>query len=195
MLEICVYGRGGQGGVTLAELVAHAAISEGKHAQSMPSFGPERRGAPVLAFLRVSGQEEGRIKIRAEVVEPDVLVVLDPGLLQVGSVVSRLKKSGTAVVNTKKTHEAMKSKFEGEGGGGGEGVKRVAKVATVDAMGIARAVLGLPIVNTTMIGALVKATGVVELASLEEPMQERFGKVAAKNVAAMKKAYEETEVS
>ncbi|MGB2727556.1 MAG: 2-oxoacid:acceptor oxidoreductase family protein [Halobacteriota archaeon] len=182
MIEICVYGRGGQGGVTLAELVAHAAISEGKHAQSMPSFGPERRGAPVLAFLRVNEAE--RIKIRAEVTEPDVLVVLDPGLLHVGGVVSRLKKDGTAVVNTKKSHDEMKSKLDG-----------VSKLATVDAMGIARDVLGLPIVNTTMIGAMVKATGVVKLASLEEPMKERFGKVATKNVEAMRKAYEETVVS
>jgi len=69
------------------------------------------------------------------------------------------------------------------------------KIATVDAMGIARAVLGLPIVNTTMIGALVKATGIVKLESMEAPMEERFGKVAAKNIAAMRKAYEETVVS
>jgi len=182
MIEICVYGRGGQGGVTLAELVARAAISEGKHAQSMPSFGPERRGAPVLAFLRVNEAE--RIKIRAEVTEPDVLVVLDPGLLHVGGVVSRLKKDGTAVVNTKKSHDEMKSKLDG-----------VKKIATVDAMSIAKEVLGLPIVNTTMIGAMVKATGVVKLESLEEPMKERFGKVATKNVEAMRKAYEETVVS
>jgi pyruvate ferredoxin oxidoreductase gamma subunit len=181
MIEICIYGRGGQGGVTLAELVAHAAISEGKHAQSMPSFGPERRGAPVLAFLRVN--EEERIKIRAEIEEPDVLVVLDPGLLHVGSVFSRLKKDGTAIINTKKSHDAMKSEIG------------VSKLATVDAMGIARDVLGLPIVNTAMIGALVKAMEVVKLKSLEEPMKERFGKVATKNIEAMRKAYDETALS
>jgi len=185
MIEICIYGRGGQGGVTLAELVAHAAISEGKHAQSMPSFGPERRGAPVLAFLRVNETE--RIKIRAEVEEPDVLVVLDPGLLHVGGVVSRLKRDGIAVVNTKKKLAELKSGLEL-----GPDVK---KIATVDAMGIAKDVLGLPIVNTTMIGAMVKATEVVKLESLEEPMKERFGKVATKNIEAMRKAYEETVVS
>lgn len=181
MIEICIYGRGGQGAVTLAELVAHAAISEGKHAQSMPSFGPERRGAPVFAFLRVDETE--RIKVRAEIKEPDVLLVLDPGLLGVGDVVSRLKKDGMTIVNTIKSHDEMKTKIE------------ASKMATVDAMGIARAVLGLPIVNTTMIGALVKATGIVKLESLEAPMKERFGKVAAKNIAAMRKAYEETVVS
>jgi pyruvate ferredoxin oxidoreductase gamma subunit len=181
MMEICIYGRGGQGGVTLAELVAHAAIREGKHAQSMPSFGPERRGAPVLAFLRVDETE--RIKTRAEVAEPDVLVVLDPGLLQVGGVVSRLKKEGIAVINTKKTHAEMKSEL------------KVGRLATVDAMSIAREILGLPIVNTTMLGALIKATEIVPLGSLEEPLTDRFGKIAVKNIEAMKKAYDETVVS
>jgi pyruvate ferredoxin oxidoreductase gamma subunit len=180
MMEICIYGRGGQGGVTLAELVAHAAIQGGKHAQSMPSFGPERRGAPVLAFLRVNETE--RIKIRTEVAEPDALVVLDPGLLHIGDVVSRLKKDGIAVVNTKKSHAEMKSEIDAE------------RLATVDAMSIAREILGLPIVNTTMLGALIKATGIVTLESLEEPMKERFGKVATKNIEAMKKAYEVTVV-
>ncbi|MHC1611149.1 MAG: 2-oxoacid:acceptor oxidoreductase family protein [Candidatus Methanospirareceae archaeon] len=181
MIEVCIYGRGGQGGVTLAELLAHAAIQEGKHAQSMPSFGPERRGAPVLAFLRVNERE--RIKIRTEVAEPDVLVVLDPGLLQVGDLVSRLKKDGIAVVNTKKSHEEMKS---------GIGVERL---ATVDAMSIAKEILGLPIVNTTMLGALIKATEIVKLESMEEPLKERFGRVATRNIEAMRRAYEETVVS
>jgi len=181
MIEVCIYGRGGQGGVTLAELVAHAAIREGKYAQSMPAFGPERRGAPVLAFLRVNETE--RIKIRTEIAEPDVLVVLDPGLLHVGDIVSRLKKEGTAVINTKKAPETMKADL-----------KEVHKVAVVDAMSIAKEILGLPIVNTTMIGALIKATGLVKLESLEEPMQERFGKVAAKNIDAMRRAYTETVV-
>jgi pyruvate ferredoxin oxidoreductase gamma subunit len=181
MIETCIYGRGGQGGVTLAELVAHAAISEGKHAQSMPSFGPERRGAPVLAFLRVSEAE--RIKIRAEILEPDVLVVLDPGLLHVGDVVSRLKKRGTLILNTTKAHDEVKSELSAN------------TLATIDAMNIAREILGLPIVNTTMLGALIKATGMVKLESLEEPLKERFGKVAMKNIEAMKKAYEETVVS
>jgi len=181
MMEVCIYGRGGQGGVTLAELVAHAAIREGKYAQSMPSFGPERRGAPVLAFLRVNETE--RIKIRTEIAEPDVLVVLDPGLLHVGDIASRLKKEGIAVVNTNKTLEALKADL-----------KEVSKVAVVDAMSIAKEILGMPIVNTTMIGALTKATGLVKLDSLEEPMQERFGKGAAKNIDAMRRAYAETVV-
>ncbi|RZN38346.1 MAG: pyruvate synthase, partial [Methanophagales archaeon ANME-1-THS] len=124
-----------------------------------------------------------RIKIRTEIVNPDVLVVLDPGLLQVGDVMSRLKKEGIAVINTKKAPEAMKADL-----------KAVNKVAVVDAMSIAKEILGLPIVNTTMIGALIKATGLVKLDSLGEPMHERFGKVAAKNIEAMRRAYDETVV-
>ncbi len=180
MIEISVYGRGGQGAVTLAELVALAAISEGKHAQSMPSFGPERRGAPVLAFLRVDERE--RIKIRSVITEPDVLVVLDPGLLEVGDVFSQLKEDGIAVVNTKEPHEVLKSKLN------------VERLATVDAMDIAKRVLGLPIVNTAMIGALLKATGIVRLESLDHQLEERFGKLAAKNKAAMVEAYNKTVV-
>ena len=177
MIEICIYGRGGQGGVTLAELVAHAAIYEGKHAQSMPSFGPERRGAPVLAFVRVD--EKDRIKIRSEIMEPDVLIVLDESLLGVGDVVDRLKKDGTAVVNTNKKPEELKIAH---------------KVATVDATSIAREILGVPITNTAMAGALTKATGIVSLNSLEEKMRERFGKLASKNIDTMRKAYDETQV-
>jgi pyruvate ferredoxin oxidoreductase gamma subunit len=114
--------------------------------------------------------------------EPDVLVVLDPGLLHVGDVVARLKKEGTAVINTKKTHAEMRSKLT------------TGQLATVDALAIAKEVLGLPIVNTTMLGALVKATGIVDLASLEEPLHERFGKLAVKNLEAMRRAYDETVV-
>ena len=134
----------------------------------------------MLAFLRVDDAE--RVKIRTEIAEPDVLVVLDPGLLQVGDVVSRLKKDGVAVINTKKSHDEMQAEIN------------AGRLATVDAMSIAKEVLGLPIVNTTMLGALIKATGVVKLESLEAPLNERFGKIAAKNIEAMKRAYEETVV-
>lgn len=135
----------------------------------------------MLAFLRVNERE--RIKIRTEIIEPDVLVVLDQGLLHVGDVASRLKKEGTAVINTKRAPEAVRAELGA-----------VKHVAVVDAMRIAKEILGLPIVNTTMIGALLKATGLVNLDSLEEPMRERFGKVATKNLDAMRRAYKETVV-
>ena len=173
--------RGREGTVNIAEIVPTWGHFRSKPATTKAFFWAEgRRGT---GFGVSANSETERIKIRAEVTEPDVLIVLDPGLLQVGDVVSRLKKDGTAVINTMKSHDEMKSELS------------VNKLATVDAMSIARAVLGLPIVNTTMLGAMIKATGIVKLESLESPLEERFGKVAMKNIEAMKEAYAEAVVS
>ncbi len=179
LVEIRWHGRGGQGAVTSAELLAQAAISEGKYAQAFPSFGAERRGAPVLAFVRIS--ENAPIWTRAEVTEPDVVVVLDPSLLRIVDVTSGLKDGGTFVVNTRKSAEEMSSKFS---------IKW--RLATIDASKIAQELLGVPITNTTMVGALIKATGVVRLESLVEPLRKRFGRLAERNINAMKRAYGET---
>ena len=181
LIEIRWHGRGGQGAVTSAELLAQAAISEGKYAQAFPSFGPERRGAPVLAFVRISGREP--IRIRAEITQPDAVVVLDPGLLSIVNVISGLKENGILVINTKKSFKDIAAQF-----------KAKCRLAKVDATAIAREILGVPITNTTMVGALVRASGVVELESLVEPLKNRFGRLAERNVNAMRKAYEETEV-
>ena len=181
LIEIRWHGRGGQGAVTSAELVAQAAISEGKYAQAFPSFGPERRGAPVLAFVRISGREP--IRIRAEIAQPDVVVVLDPGLLSIVNVTSGLKENGMLVINTRKSFQDIEAQF-----------KAKCRLAKVDATGIAREILGIPITNTTMIGALIRATGVVELESLLEPLRQRFDRLAERNINAMRKAYEETQV-
>ncbi|MFH0769385.1 MAG: pyruvate ferredoxin oxidoreductase subunit gamma [Chloroflexota bacterium] len=179
LVEIRWHGRGGQGAVTSAEILARAAIDEGKFAQAFPSFGPERRGAPVLAFDRVSEKEP--IKIRAEITEPDVIVVLDPGLLTVVNVTSGLKKQGTVIINTKKSIPDIESSLGNKW-----------RLAVVDATKIAREVLGVPIVNTTMLGAIIKATGVVKLESLFEPIKERFGRLGERNIEAMKKAFNDT---
>lgn len=181
MMEIRWHGRGGQGAVTSAELVAQAAIREDRFAQAFPSFGPERRGAPVQAFVRVSRQKP--IKIRAEITEPDVVVVLDPGLLPIVDVSFGLKEGGLLVVNTRKSAADIRKEF---------GFK--ARLATVDANRIARELLGVLITNTTMVGALVKATDVVGMDSLVEPLNNRFGRIAERNINAMKRAYEETVV-
>jgi pyruvate ferredoxin oxidoreductase gamma subunit len=179
LIEIRWHGRGGQGAVTSAELLAQAAINEGHYAQAFPSFGPERRGAPVLAFVRISKQQP--ILIRAEISQPGMVVVLDPGLLPIVNVTSGLKANGIVVVNTKKEAEQIRQEF---------GIKST--IATVDATTIAREILGVPITNTTMVGAVVKTAGVVELDSLLEPLERRFGRLAERNANAMKRAYEET---
>jgi len=179
IIEIRWHGRGGQGAVTSAELVARAAISEDKYAQAFPSFGPERRGAPVLAFNRISSGE--RIRVRAEIEEPDIVVLLDPGLLGIVDIASGLKEGGIVVVNTIKKAAEIKKAL---------GIN--CSLATVDANKIAMEQLGVPIVNTTMTGALIKATGVVKLESMTEPLKERFGKLAERNLKAMERAYQET---
>ncbi len=181
LTEIRWHGRGGQGAVTSAELLAKAAIDEGKYAQAFPSFGPERRGAPVLAFDRISNEEP--IRIRAEIAEPDVVVVLDSSLLRIVNVTSGLKQQGTLVINTRRLLQDLESEFEGKW-----------RLAIIDATSIARELLGVPIVNTAMLGALLRVTGVVNLESLFEPLRHRFGRLGERNINAMKKAFDETVV-
>jgi pyruvate ferredoxin oxidoreductase gamma subunit len=181
LLEIRWHGRGGQGSVTSAELLAQAAISEGKYAQAFPSFGPERRGAPVQAFNRVDPRAP--VRIRADVIRPDVVVVLDPSLLSRVNVTSGLKDNGWVVINSRKTIKEIKAEF---------GIKH--PVAVVNATKIARDVLGVPIVNTTMLGALIKVTGIVNKDSTHQPLEKRFGRLGERNINAMEKAYSEVAI-
>ena len=179
MIEVRWHGRGGQGAVTAAEILAHAAINEGKYAQAFPSFGPERRGAPVVAFNRF---DDKPIWIRSDVYEPDVVVVLDPTLLKNVNVTEGLKSDGIIILNTSKKPFEAKERY---------GFKF--KMATVNAMRIALDVIGIPVVNTAMLGAFLKATGILKLDSVLEAVKERFkGKAGEKNVEAVTRAYKET---
>jgi len=180
MIEVRIHGRGGQGAVTSAEIVALAAISEGKYAQAFPSFGPERRGAPVQAFIRVSNDP---IKLRCDIRQPDVVVVLDPALITVAQATAGLKPHGIIVVNTSKSIDQTKTEHH-----------LTHRTAVVDATKIAREILGLPITNTTMIGALIKATRLVGIDSVNEPLRHRFGRIAEKNIQVCQRAFEETVV-
>jgi len=179
LIEIRWHGRGGQGAVTSAELLAKAAIDEGKYAQAFPAFGPERRGAPVVAFDRIDSQSP--IRVRAEIRQPDAVIVLDPTLLRVVKVTAGLKDNGVLVINTKKNFQAIEKDFGNKW-----------KLALVDGSRIAREILGVPIVNTTMLGALLKALPVVEIEALMKPLEERFGRLAERNLNALKRAFEET---
>jgi pyruvate ferredoxin oxidoreductase gamma subunit len=179
MIETRFHGRGGQGAVTSAELLALAAIKEGKFAQAFPSFGPERRGAPVLAFSRVS---EERIRLRSQIYDPDVVLVLDSSLLEIVDVTQGLKPGGALVVNSKETVKELASRFHFEG-----------YLWAVDATHIAREQLGRPITNTTMLGAMIRATGIVDIASVSDPLRHRFGLIAAKNEKALREAYDRVE--
>jgi pyruvate ferredoxin oxidoreductase gamma subunit len=177
MIEVRWHGRGGQGAVTSVELLALTAIGEGKYAQGFPSFGPERRGAPVAAFNRI---DDHHIKVRSQIYFPDVVVVLDESLIGMVNVADGLKPEGILIVNTAKTAKEIAeiTKFKG-------------KIATVDGSSIAWKELGVPITNTTMLGALIKCTNAVKLDSVQGPVDHRFGRIANKNLAAMKRAYDE----
>lgn len=181
MIEIRWHGRGGQGAVTSVELLALTVIGEGRYAQGFPSFGPERRGAPVAAFNRVSDQ---RIRTRCGIYNPDVVVVLDESLIGMVDVTEGLKKDGVLIVNTAKSAKEVADKLKYNG-----------KLATVDATSIAWKELGVPITNTTMLGALIKVTKVAKLDSTKHPIEERFGRIAAKNLAAATRAFNEVQVN
>lgn len=177
MIEIRFHGRGGQGAVTSAELLARAAIEEDKFAQAFPSFGPERRGAPVTAFVRV---DEKQIRTREKIYEPDAVVVLDPTIMSVAKVGEGLKEGGTLVINTNRTADDIRKEY---------GFTQ--RLALVDASKIAMEVLGLPITNTVMLGALIKAVGIIKPESIKEPLAERFGRIAETNQQALDRAYAE----
>jgi len=175
MIEVRFHGRGGQGAVTAARLLAEAAFLEGKHCQAFPFFGAERRGAPVLAFTRVDSRP---IRLRTQVYEPNHVVVLDPTLLDAVNVAAGLKRGGTIVLNAKAAPKGL-----------------VGKIAVVDATGIASEHLGAPITNTAMLGAFAKATKLVSLDSVIKAIEGYFkGKLVEKNVMAVKAAYEKTAV-
>lgn len=178
MIEIRFHGRGGQGAVTSAELLALAAIGEGKYAQAFPSFGPERRGAPVVAFCRIDNE---RIRIRANIYEPDIVVVVDASLLKIVNVAAGLKSNGILVTTSPDSAEKVK-----------EDLKISHRIAVVDAVKIARELLGVPITNTTMLGSLVRASGLVKKESFIHPLRERFGRIAEKNISAFERAYQDT---
>jgi 2-oxoacid:acceptor oxidoreductase gamma subunit (pyruvate/2-ketoisovalerate family) len=179
ILEIRWHGRGGQGAWTASELLARTAIAEGKYVQSFPEFGPERGGAPVTAFTRISSEP---IKIHCAVYNPDVVAVLDPTLLKTVNVADGLnEEGGNIIVNTDKDPMEIKKLLRSNAG----------KVWTVKASEISLKILGMPITNTAMLGAVARVTNIVSLKTVEKMINERFrGDVAAKNFAVVKEAYE-----
>jgi 2-oxoacid:acceptor oxidoreductase gamma subunit (pyruvate/2-ketoisovalerate family) len=176
--EIRIHGRGGQGSVTAAELLAHAAFIEGKWVQAFPYFGAERRGAPVKAFARISDKP---ILVHSQIYSPDYVIVLDHVIYKTVDVTEGLKKDGIIILNSRKKPEEV-------------GLKNC-HVATVDATGIALElnllVSGLPVVNTSIVGAFAKATREVELTSVLKAVKDTWlGSAGEKNARAAELAYE-----
>lgn len=182
VLEFRWHGRGGQGAWTASELLARTALAEGKFIQSFPEFGPERMGAPVTAFTRISTEP---IRIHCAIYNPDVVVVLDSTLLKTVPVVAGVNRNeDVIVVNSTDSPTKVRENLRVTTG----------KVWTIPATQIALKVLGSPITNTAMLGAVAKATSVVSMAGIEKTVKERFrAEIAEKNFAVIRQAYEEAE--
>lgn len=185
MIEIRWHGRGGQGAKTAALLLAEAIVSGGKYVQAFPEYGPERRGAPVRAFNRIDDKE---IRQHSPVVEPDVVVVLDPTLIEAAKVTDGLKEEGMLLVNTSEDPQELKKKY-----GIGDRV-----IHTVDASKIATETIGLDIPNTPMLGALAKISGVLDYETMMKDLKVKLSKkfrdrpeIVEGNLLSVKRAYEE----
>jgi len=175
MIEIRIHGRGGQGSVTAAELLAVAAFDDGREAQAFPAFGVERRGAPVQAFCRIS---EKPIRRRSQIYEPDFVIVQDSTLLETVDVLGGLNSEGTVLINTERPGEEL-------------GLDTNAKVVTFPATQIAMEELGRPIMNTAIMGAFAGISGAISFDAIERSIRHRFGEdLGEKNVRAAKRAYD-----
>lgn len=175
MYEIRFHGRGGQGAVTASKILALAAFEEGKYVISFPFFGTERRGAPVTAFTRI---DEDPILLKTQIYNPDIVVILDPYVLRAAGVTAGVKEDGLFIINSRKSP----SEFD-----------FTQKIVTVDATSIAVS-LGLgnkanPIINTAMLGAFAKATGMISLESVVEATMHSSPKKPEINAMAVKEAF------
>ncbi|MEM1628441.1 MAG: 2-oxoacid:acceptor oxidoreductase family protein [Desulfurococcaceae archaeon] len=180
LTEIRWHSRGGQGGWTASNLVAVAAAYEGKYVQSFPAFGPERSGAPILSFTRISDQP---IELHSMIYNPDIVVVLDYTLLSPG-IVKGLKPGGSIVTNYPGNVELVIERL---------GIKKGDyRVILVPATKLALEILRTNITNTAMIGGLLKLGGLISYESVEKAIRSRFsGPVAERNLLLIKRAFEE----
>jgi pyruvate ferredoxin oxidoreductase gamma subunit len=181
--EIRWHARGGQGAVTAAKLLAETALSQGQYFQAFPEYGPERMGAPILAFTRISNEP---IYIRSGVTNPDIVVILDPTLLGTVDVTAGVGDDGIFIINTDEEPAAIRKAMKLKG----------RKIYTVNATKIALETIGKAIPNTPMMGALVKVTGMMPIENVTEYLRKSFGKkfsteIIEGNVQAVERAYAE----
>jgi len=181
MQEIRFHGRGGQGAVLATKILAKALVQEGRFIKAVPSFGFERRGAPVVSFLRFDDKE---IRQTTNIYQPDWIVCIDPTLFKTVDIFEGVRDGGVLVQATSKNIEDLSVS------------RKIKKVGLCDAFHIALEVIGRPITNTIMLGALVKTTGVVTLDSLDKAVEEVAFRDAAlgKNIEAINRGYQETQV-
>jgi pyruvate ferredoxin oxidoreductase gamma subunit len=185
LVEIVIHGRGGQGSVTAANLLAAAALEDGNiGVQAFPFFGAERRGAPVKAFARIS---ESEIHLRSEIYKPDVVIVQDESIMEIVDVLKGLKKDGKILINSENSPDDYD-------------FSKKYKVATVDATGVAIkhdiVVGGIPVVNTPILGAVPKVLDKVTLPSIQKAIRKKWkGDQGEQNVKATEDSYKDVEVN
>jgi pyruvate ferredoxin oxidoreductase gamma subunit len=188
LTEIRWHARAGQGAVTAAKVVAETALAADQYMQAMPEYGPERMGAPIKAFTRISSAP---IEIHCNIEEPDIVIVLDDSLLDIVDVAEGIHPGGAIIVNTCTPPDVVRAAL---------GVADSVKVACVDASGIALDTIKRDIPNTPMVGALIKVAGVVDMDSFKGLLAKNLGKKFGQemidaNWASVDRAYEEVTVA
>lgn len=189
LVEVRWHGRGGQGAKTAALLFADAALATGKYIQAFPEYGPERMGAPVASFNRLSSNP---ILLHSAVTNPDVVVVLDPTLIESVNVIDGIPDGGAIIINTNKSTDEVKKLLNASVN---------IKVCTVDASKIAKETIGKDIPNTPMLGALVKVSGILDFNEMIKDTRKKLEKkfktkpeVIEGNIKAIERAYNEVKV-
>ena len=182
MTEIRWHARGGQGAKTAATLVAAVALEEGKYSQGFPDYGPEREGAPIRGYTRIS---DSMVRVHSAIYTPDIVVVLDPTLLETVDVTEGLKDGGMVLVNSPREPSEMRKQLGLEN----------ARVYTVDATQIAIDEIGRAIPNTPMMGALMKVMPILKIetvmADVEKKFKSKGDRIVQGNFRAIRRAFEE----
>ncbi len=181
LVEIRIHGRGGQGAKSASQLIVEAAMDQGKQIQAFPEYGPERTGAPMKTYARISDRP---IRSYEPVLAPDIVLVIDPTLLDSQDVTSGLSRDGVLIINSTQSPEEMRKKSGFSG-----------RVCTIDATGISIKNVGRNVPNTPMIGAMIKATGVIEMKYVTQKVEGMFLKKIGRektdaNIQAIRDAYE-----
>lgn len=180
IFELIVYGRGGQGAKTSAELIVQAALESGKQVQAFPEFGPERSGAPVKSFVRIS---ELPIRTHEPISSPDCLLILDETILEAINVFENFDSKNPVIINSKKSGQEFVGKFGSSG-----------KIITIDASGISMDIIGENRPNTVILGKFCFVTEVIDLEELKKAFKEKYqnklgNEKVRLNIEAMEKAY------
>jgi len=183
-MEIRWHGRGGQGTVTAAKVFADACLSGGRHVQAFPEYGPERAGAPLRAFNRISDRE---LRLHCPVMNPNIVVVVDATLIDSIDIAAGVPDDAAFIINSSKDPKELRAKLH---------AKPSQRVFTVDATKIAVDTIGRPMPNATLVGALTKVSGLITIEAAMSDVEKSFGKKFSRkiiegNIEATKRGYEE----